>query len=187
MRKFAVPAIITGIAVALLVLLAVGLSGEKTNNSIAFSVQSHRYKVAPDYHRQLPVLSGGDGANTESLADYRGKVVLVNLFAGWCDGCQEEAAVMAKVQRLMTAHNGTVLGITYQDSPGDALGFMRQYHLNYPVLEDVGGNLANSFNVLTIPDSYVLGRDGKIEALNLYPVTMAWVKQNLMPILSQKS
>jgi cytochrome c biogenesis protein CcmG/thiol:disulfide interchange protein DsbE len=185
MRRYALPVTITGLVVALLVALAIGISDQKANNSIAYSVASHHDKLPPDDSRQLPVLLDGDGARTRSLADYRGRVVLVNYFAAWCDGCAEEAPLMGKLEKLMAAHGGTVLGISTNDSPSKALGFMRRYHNVYPVLQDTGGDLLNAFNETTMPDSYVIGRDGKIVALNLYPLTMQWVRQNLMPILDR--
>jgi cytochrome c biogenesis protein CcmG/thiol:disulfide interchange protein DsbE len=187
MRRFAVPAGLAVIAVGFLVVLAIGISGQKANNSIAYSVASHHYRLPPDDRSKLPVLEGGDGAKTQSLADYRGRVVLVNYFASWCDGCAEEAGLMGKVQKLMAAHGGTVVGISDQDNPSAALSFMRQYHNSYPVLQDVGGNLFSAFNDATMPDSYVLGRNGKIVALNTYPLTMAWVDRNLVPVLDQSN
>jgi cytochrome c biogenesis protein CcmG/thiol:disulfide interchange protein DsbE len=170
--------VITAIAVALLAVLAVGISNQGGNNSIAYSVASHHYKPAPDADAALPVLEGS-AARTRTLADYRGKVVLVNLFASWCVQCQLEAPVLDRAETLLRAHGGTVLGITYSDTPSDALTFVRDYHVNYPVLEDVSGNLANAYNVSGVPDSYLINRQGKIVALNLYQLTDGWLKQNL--------
>ena len=186
MRRFVIPAAIAAIAIVFVIVLAVGVSGQGRNNSIAYSVASRQFKPAPDDLTQLPVLSGVR-EKTRSFSDYRGKVVLVNFFAGWCDGCQEEVGVMAKVQKLLAKHGGTVLGVTYQDASSDALGFMRKHRENYPVLGDPEGKVANSFNFETIPDSYVIARNGKIEALNEYPLTMAWVRKNLIPIIDQRS
>ena len=187
MRRFFLPAAISVIAVGLLIALAVAIAHQGPNNSIAYSVASRHFRLPPDDHTPLPVLEGGDGARTRTLADYRGRVVLVNYFASWCDGCAEEAALMGRVQTLMAAHGGTVLGISDQDNPADALSFMRRYHNRYPVLQDVGGDLLNAFNETSMPDSYVLARDGKVVALNLYPLTMAWVRRNLVPVLAGRA
>ncbi|WP_249009538.1 TlpA disulfide reductase family protein [Conexibacter sp. DBS9H8] len=190
MRRYAVPAVITAVAVALLIVLATGIASQGTNNSIADGVATHHYRTAPDLHAQLPALAGDPadgGRRTRSLADYRGRVVLINLFASWCVPCQAEAPVLRQAQALLSAHGGTVLGVTYQDSPQNALSFIRRYHIDYPVVRDVAGAFANAYNVNGVPDTFVMNRAGKIVALNLYQLTPAWVHQTLPRIIAEQS
>jgi cytochrome c biogenesis protein CcmG/thiol:disulfide interchange protein DsbE len=182
MRRLAVPAVITAVAAAVLAMLAFGISNSGPNNSIAYSVASKDYKIAPDYRTALPVLQGASG--NRSLASYRGRVVLLNFFASWCEPCQGEAPVLAQAQKLLAAHGGTVVGVTFQNSPSDALGYLQSYHLTYPVLTDVSGSLASAFGGLTgVPDTYLLNRQGKIVALNTYQITSSWVKNTLPQLL----
>lgn len=189
MRRFAVPAVTATLAVVLLIVLAVAISNQGANNSIAYAVASHHYREAPDSATPLPVLSGTSavgGAKSVRLTDLRGKVVLVNLFASWCVACQAEAPVLAHAEKLLAAHGGMVLGVTYQNSPSAALGFVHQYHVDYPVVEDPSGNLATALNVTNgVPDTFVVNREGKIVALNLYQLTTGWVNQTLPKLLAQ--
>lgn len=185
MRRFAVPGIITAVVVAVLVVLALGIASQSTNNSIDAQVAAHHYPVAPGAGMALPVL--GKSNSTESLSDFRGRVVLVNMFASWCQPCQAEAPVLRHAQQMLAAHGGTVVGVTYQDDPSNDLAFMRKHHVTYPVLRDVNGNLAHAFGVSGIPESFVINRAGRIQALRRFQLTDRWVNQTLPKILAERS
>src|SRR5205807_2156101 len=93
-----------------------------------------RREVAHRLHeRALPALQGGGRLR---LADYRGKVVVLNFWASWCAPCTAEAPLLERTQRQLGSQ-GTVLGATYNDVPGDSLGFARKEHLTYPSGRDV--------------------------------------------------
>lgn len=150
MRKYALPGFIATVAVALLVVLAVAISGQGSNNSIDSQVARGHYPVEPDASTALPVL----GSNTrESLKDLRGKVVMVNVFAGWCVACYTEAPVLRQAEKTLKAHGGTVLGVTFQDSTGNAESFVKKYGVDYPVLHDANGSIASGLGVEQVPET----------------------------------
>lgn len=183
MRRFVVPGAITVIAAALLTLLAYGISSAGTNNSLQADVARGHFVAAPDSTLKMPVL--GSSSRAASLADFRGKVVLVNMFATWCQPCQAEAPVIARAQKLLAAHGGTVVGVTYQSNPGVALQFVKTYHVNYPVLRDVSGDFAHAYGVTGVPDTFVVNRSGRIQALSELPLTDSWVDKTLPKILAE--
>ena len=88
---------------------------------------------APD--KELSTL---DGTDTASLADYRGKWVLVNFWASWCEPCRNEAPALDDFHH---AHPNrfTVLGINLDDNTDDATDFVEKYGLTYPQLRDGDG------------------------------------------------
>src|ERR1700749_2718919 len=129
MRRFAVPGIITAVVVALLAVLAFGIANQGSNSSIDSRVASGRYPLAPSASMSLPLLSPTHpDRSTESLSKLRGKVVLINVFASWCPPWKAEAPVLHRAQQLLAAHDGTVIGVAYQDNSGNDLRFMRRYH-----------------------------------------------------------
>jgi cytochrome c biogenesis protein CcmG/thiol:disulfide interchange protein DsbE len=180
MRRFAVPGIITLVAVGLLAILTYGVSHDGTGSSLTGLVVRGRDPRAPNYAMALPVL-GARGR--ESLADLRGKVVLLNVFSSWCQPCQTEAPVLEWAQRVMASHGGTVVGITYQDNVSDDTKFARQYHLTYPILRDVSGSFVQPYGLSGVPDTYLIDRRGRVLALSDSPITEQWLNRTLPKIL----
>lgn len=185
MRRFV---ILTGLialaAAGLIALLVFGVSRQSDKSSIDAQVARGKFPSAPKADDALPLL--GSSASKD-LADYRGKVVVLNVYASWCDPCQSEAPLLAKEQRVLAKHNATMLGVTYMDNESSTEQFNRKYGIKYPVLRDVSGNFVRSFGTTGVPETFVINRQGKIQALQRFPVTKKWFAKTLMPILKEQS
>ncbi len=107
---------------------------------------------------------GAGGRST--LASLRGKVVVLNFWASWCEPCQVEAPMLEHAQRSLERHDATVLGVTYQDDSPDSESFVRRYHLTYPILRDATGEFAHSFGTRQVPESFIINRQGRIVAIS---------------------
>lgn len=169
MRRYALPGVITLAVVALLALLAFGVAGSGNDNALESQVRAGHQPPAPDAHMPLAVLGGG--GRTETLASLRGKVVMINFFAGWCDACQQEVSIIRAAERRLEAHGGTVLGITYQDSNSDAQSYLAHYGLSYPALRDPNGTLAHAYGVTGVPETFIVNRQGRVEAVRTYQLS----------------
>ena len=184
MRRLLVPGFVLLAAASLLGLLAFGVSKQGTNSSIDSQVAQGKRPALPDARSALPVL-GGSG--TRNLAAWRGKVVVLNVFAGWCTACVGEAPLLEREQAMLLRHGGTVLGVTYLDDSNDATRFVRAHHLSFPVIRDVNSKLVPSLGTTGVPETFVIDRQGRIAAVRRYPVDAAWLARTLTPILAEPS
>src|SRR5437763_7691804 len=184
MRRFLIPGLAAAVAVGLLALLAFGVSSQGGNSSIDRAVARGARPPAPDANAALPVLGSSD---TRTLADYRGRVVVLNVFASWCGPCKAEAPILDREQRKLAGHGGTILGVTYLDNSSDSQQFVRQEHITYPVLRDVNGNFVRAFGTSGVPETFVIDRQGRVAAVRRYQLAGAWLTQTLPGILAQRS
>jgi cytochrome c biogenesis protein CcmG, thiol:disulfide interchange protein DsbE len=184
MRRIAIPALAVAVAAGLLALLGFGVAHLGSSSSIDASVARGDYPPAPSAHKRLPIL-GASGS--ESLAQFRGKVVVINVFASWCPPCLAEAPLLEREQQRIAKDNATIIGVTYQDNTSDSETFVRQQHITYPVLRDVSGNFARAFGINGVPETFVINRQGKIVALTRSQLDGTWLQQTLPKILAERS
>ena len=166
-----IPVIVIVGVLALIGLLAYGLA---SNNESKGVVQ----KAAP-----TPTLQRLDGPGTSSLAAYRGKVVVLNYWASWCDPCREEAPLLQRWQKRLEAKGGTVLGIDVLDVTDDAKAFVKRYGLTYPILRDPDGKSQAALGILAYPESFVIDKQGKIVAARRGVVDDKFMRDSVMPLL----
>ncbi len=159
------PTVVLLAAVALVALLVYGLVAKGTDTTLDDAVKRGERPAAPGAGRALPVL--GDDAAKQTLAQYKGKVVVLNFWASWCDPCEDEAPYLRKTQASLSADgSGTVLGATYNDDPDRSEKFLREHDLSFPVVRDVGTKLAHGFGTKNLPETFVIDPRGKIVAIS---------------------
>lgn len=105
-----------------------------------------------------------DGANV-SLSAFRGRVVLVNLWATWCPPCREE---MPALQSFYDEHrsNGFILiAIDQGETSAEVNPFVEEFNLTFPVWLDPASQAGAAFNTMNLPSSYVIDRSGRIRLM----------------------
>ncbi len=124
-----------------------------------------------------------DGAGNGSLADYRGKWVLVNFWASWCVPCRQESPALEGFQDRHGGPRFTVLGINTRDLTGDGRAFVREFGLTYPQLRDGDGDEASDYGTTGVPENFLVDPQGRLRLLRRGPVSDAWLKQFVLPRL----
>jgi thiol-disulfide isomerase/thioredoxin len=113
----------------------------------------------------LPDLEG----RTVRLSDFHGDVVVLNFWATWCPPCIDEMPSLEKLQRALGEKGLHVLAAAVDENLEDVARFREEYELSLPILHDRGGKTAHSFSTFKYPETYVVGRDGRLVAKVIGP------------------
>jgi cytochrome c biogenesis protein CcmG, thiol:disulfide interchange protein DsbE len=111
-----------------------------------------------------------DGHGKVSLAAFRGRPVVLNFWASWCQPCKAEANVL---KRDWTQYRSRVvfIGIDYHDLASDARHFVDVHELTFPMLDDGSGRVTGRYGISQVPETYVLSRQGRVVAHLAGPIT----------------
>lgn len=101
---------------------------------------------------------------TRSLDDYRGQVVLLNIWATWCAPCREEMPSMERLYRAYGPRGLRIVAVSIDDSAStEAIRkFVRELGLTFEILHDPAGDIQRTYQTTGVPESVVIGRDGII-------------------------
>ena len=147
-----------------LVILELGLvwiylSADKSNASSSGTVAAPQQGfLAPDF--ELNTTSG----ETVKLSDLHGQAVLVNLWATWCPPCRAEMQSIEKVYNEYKDQGFVVLAVnmTYQDDATRVSPFVNEQGLTFPIVLDETGDMAQTYQLRSLPSSFFINRDGII-------------------------
>ena len=165
-RRRTVGAVVGGaIVLGIVLLLVVGLANKDLGTSIQDALEKGKRPDAPAF--ELPVIASGDGigptGSTVSLADLKGRIVVLNFWASWCSPCKDEAPILEEVaRRYRLSGDVKVVGVDVQDLREKAVGFIRDQGLTYPSLRDGGGDVQQDFQVPALPETFVIDQQGRI-------------------------
>ena len=106
---------------------------------------------------QLADLDG----NKRNLAEYKGRVVVINFWATWCEPCRAEMPSMEKLVKRLGPGKIVVLAVNYQEHPDRIRRFLERTPVTFPVLLDSDGSATKAWTRRIFPTSVVVGADGK--------------------------
>jgi peroxiredoxin len=132
--------------------------------------------------RYRPVIAGAEAPGFDAhtldgvpvtLADYEGKVVLLNVWATWCAPCREEMPSMQRLRQAISDPDFQVVAVSVDaDAPGvlgylgrpggDVEGFVEELGLTFDILRDPSGRIGETYQTTGLPETFLIGRDGVI-------------------------
>jgi peroxiredoxin len=96
-----------------------------------------------------------------SLKDFRGKIVFLNFWASWCGPCRDEMPAMERLYEEFKEKGFVVLAVNIKDSRKDALAFVKELKLTYPILLDPEGDVGQLYGAWGLPATYLIGAKGE--------------------------
>lgn len=103
---------------------------------------------------------------TYQKSQLAGKIILLNFWSSWCSTCDEEGAVLEEVWQEVKEDGEIVfIGVNYVDTEKDSLAFLEKYGITFPNGPDMGSRISRMFKVEAVPETYIIGRDGRLAAI----------------------
>lgn len=120
-------------------------------------------RAAPDF--LLEMLGGG----TLRLSDLQGKAVLVNFWATWCQPCRGELPHLVAAYDRYRQEGLEIVAVNLQEDEDTIAGFVEEFGLQFPVVIDRSGDVADEYRVIGIPTSYFIDRSGVVRSIYTGP------------------
>ena len=151
----------------------------RTSNGDGKAVPSH----APEGVANLGLTLKDMNGNDVKLADYKGKVILLNIWATWCGPCQAEIPELVEAFNKYKDQGVVVLGVSLDDTAETLRAYAPKKQMNYPILL-MGDEFDAAYGpILGVPISFFIARDGKISRKHFGPVTKEDIDREIKALL----
>lgn len=167
-RTFAIAGAVTALALVAAIWFLTGRDAGPQG-----AAMSEVNRPAPAF--AVPALDGGN----VSLADYSGKVVLLNFWATWCEPCKRELPALEQAHQTYGDQGLAIIGVNLTDdeqaqggSETQIRAFLDQYGVTYPIALDMEGEVTNAYRVFPLPTSFFIDPQGRIRYVHIGELTL---------------
>jgi thiol-disulfide isomerase/thioredoxin len=131
------------------------------------AVQSQGYEVLPwPARKPVPALSGMDlQGQTWRLGELRGKAVLINFWASWCEPCRAEMPSLEALAQFYGPEKLVVLAVNFKESPAVVQRHVQRANIGLPILLDPSGQIARDWGATVFPATVLVAADGRVRSL----------------------
>ncbi len=99
---------------------------------------------------------------TLSLSNLRGKPVVLNFWASWCQPCRQEAPLLQAAWEQYRTQNLVLIGVDYVDTEPEAKKYLQEFKITYPNGPDIGTVISGNYHITGVPETYFITREGKL-------------------------
>ncbi|MGH7265853.1 MAG: TlpA family protein disulfide reductase [Candidatus Rokuibacteriota bacterium] len=138
---------------------AVALVGAAAALSSAGASEATRFVPWTAAPPPAVVMKRLDGGAT-SMADYRGKVVLVSFWASWCEFCKEQMLALQQLKERLAGEPFEILGVNFGESRSKVRDYVRALSVDFPIVLDPNQEGMRAWRVRVLPVSFVVAADG---------------------------
>lgn len=140
--------------------------------------------AAPDFTLTLFPDYQAKYGDQVGLADLRGKVVVLNFWASWCDPCKEEAALLENVSNAYADRGVVFLGADYLDQEPAAMRYLQEYGITYPNGPDLGSQIARRYRIQGVPETFFITPEGAVDWFKIGPLSASELQGCLDTLLN---
>lgn len=141
--------------------------------------------AAPTFTVELFDGYGWDGRQVASLDDLKGNVVVLNFWASWCVECRVEANLLEQTWQRYRDQGVVFLGVAYVDAEHKSLAYLDEFDITYPNGADLGSSISNAYKITGVPETFFIGKDGKVSRYVLGPVNESVLTGEIETLLAQ--
>jgi len=149
-----------------------------TYGQIRKGISQPKSGPAPDF--TLTLFDGGE----ITLSDLRGRPVILNFWASWCDPCKDEAPLLEAAWRRYKDQGLMVIGVDYLDQEPQARAYLEEFQITYPNGPDLGSRIARRYFIRGVPETFFIDPNGEIRSFKEGPfVDMAELEARIQEIM----
>ena len=115
---------------------------------------------APDF-----ALKSNSGENLR-LSEFQGEVVMINFWASWCGPCRQEMPLLDELYTQYQPLGFTILGVNVEEDSSKARQMLKENPVNFPILFDTKSEVSKLYNVVAMPSTVLVDRDGRVRYLH---------------------
>ena len=139
-------------------------------------------QVAPDFDVEFFDGYEWETRSVATLAEMRGRPVVLNFWASWCVECRYETDLLESAWQQYRDQGVVFLGVAYADVEPNSIAYMEEFGVTFPHAPDLGTDISQSYEITGVPETFFIDSDGVIRHVQIGPVTQQMLDE-LMPQL----